>query len=419
MSVRIVLEPEMVSVCREGAVICFQVKSASADEKGNVVVDADAVIFDTVPGRVGEADEKLLPVMESKPVIEPAVLDPIVSADADFLDLTQPSPEESPSPVGAAQEAEAAVVGGADEFIDLSPSVPEPVPVAVPQPSAPVEPVQPSADEPVSLFGIRGPALLGEEPAKISAIHEESSVKAAVCETVSDKERFYELLSAVDTSSVTQGKQTDGPLSREQAVALEKEGGIRTGFSAYARNKAKGKLCIGDLGLSVPFGGVLNLGRMSADKLKSSSELYELLNAGVLEFVQENEAKEIAEKAAKRARDLVMIGGEETYDSLEEAEVGRRIDRRRSKTARNRPFRKIGEGGDDGYGDDGYGDDGYGDDDSGDGGYDIMAGDRNAVNMVPGRLRDPNLYVRPDSRNELDMVQGDIDGGVRRFVEDL
>jgi hypothetical protein len=436
--VKVVFEKDMQAMCKPGSVICMEVIKMS-EVDGKIVVEVDACVFQSNSGRSGDLSEKTpepeaappptpTPAPAPMPVPAPAPM-PVPAFEkkaelGDLIDLTALSMEEPrstdttaeqdiavPSPVALEKTEE---IESALPELEPFPPLPEKT-EQLPVQQEPLPPVQEVKAEVDSLFGERGPSLFGVEEAKKPVVEKQPSVSPGSMEIVLTKERFYELLDAIDVSGENASRRDgDGVMTRDQAVAAERAGKIiRTNFIAYVRNKAKGKLYINDLQVGVPYMDILNLGSMSAASLKGSSDLYELLSAGILEFVSQQEAKSIREKTEKRLEEKVLAqsAAEESFDSMEEALQQRRRPKRRD----GRKLRKSSEYGTREFEDSPYGDD-FEEEFAGE--YDPEAV---AVNHVPSRMaRDVGIFVTPDKVNELDRVSFDLGEaqGSGRFAED-
>jgi hypothetical protein len=463
----------MAPVCLPGCVICVEIISSSVDEDGNVVAYVDACAFTSKANGVApstvtssfidkseftstvvtqDASSSVVDIDQSDaPFLSVERIDATPACGSDIgemfnltggesvlqddlqisvddsqassneslpiiLDCVDKEPESIPNPLTAQSTGDVNVSVKNDAVSDIKA---EPVPESAGEPSKESggelnkEASQP---EVVSLFGERGPSLLGEEvkPQAAADLPVTPIVqKTSGIEVVLTKERFYELLSAIDTSSAKRNEAASSAstMSREEAVKAEANGRIRTGFIAYVINKAKGQLVINDMKISVKHGDVINLGGLSADKLKDSADLFELLSANLLEFVAEDKVKAIREAAAKKIAALTKSQDDEIFDSPEDASMWRKrkpgARRKRSSDGR---VRRAGEGDDS---------DDYDYDDSDE--WDYEQAERVSVNMVPKRLMNRDIYVSPDEMNELDKVQVDIGvgSGASRFPEDL
>lgn len=449
--IKVIFEKEMNQICMPGSVICLEVIESIMAEDGSIIVKADACAF---TAKATQHHENKTP--ENNKTINPIVLDPIINdEDLNKDDILDHVISENNYEIKEEVKFEVAkdivenliendsvnkISSQIGDIFDLT-SISSEVEISeekisqeqvieekinndvisnekITQNDSVVETIEEKQNtKEVSLFGERGPSLFGVEENKVNVENKQenkinTSFQSKEIETITTKERFYEVLNSIDTSSVKNNNSSGSEkLSREQAISAESEGKIRTGFIAYVKNKAKGRLVINDMKTSVSYNDILNLGSISADKLKGSADLYELISSGSLEFVSSEQAKEIREKAMKKN---ASFADKFDDDVEEEAELKARKHNKKNKARKIKKYYDS-----DYYNNDDDGDY-YNNNDDDDGDYynndedyynddkHVDKSERVSVNMVPKRLRKAEIYVKPDPMNELDKVQVDI-----------
>jgi len=183
---------------------------------------------------------------------------------------------------------------------------------------------------PAISFGERGPQLInGEEtPEDMGEVEEAEKAPQEVAKrspsrkTVESIQELYEELSknADLESEVEQDMSNISPdMRREMAVKLEREGKIGCGVDAWIRNKSGGQLHLSDIDITIRHGDAFNLGRVSPRKLLASTDLFESVSAGLIEFIDSESAVKMNIATERRLADLEeRIGGIDVYDNSDD-----------------------------------------------------------------------------------------------------
>jgi hypothetical protein len=186
-----------------------------------------------------------------------------------------------------------------------------------------------SDDSPSGIsFGERGPQLInGEETPEDTADKDDIDSPKEVAtprgrKTVGSMSELYDELSKradVESEIEMDLSNVSPDMRREMAVKLEKEGKIGCGVDAWVKNKSGGQLHLSDIDVTIRHGDSFNLGRVSPHRIMASTDLFESVSSGLLEFISADAAIKMNIATERRLADLEeRIGGIDVYDNSDD-----------------------------------------------------------------------------------------------------